>query len=179
MYNSSWAPTKETSYQIFTEDTWLQGALLSNIAYGVELALFAMCFHLLIAQMNRRNKKRQFCLLSFISILFVLGTTFVGGSMKFAQQAFVEYRNFPGGPAAFEQAMFSDPVDELANVSWVVGNWFMDIFLVSQFLQDRTKSLNRRLGLAFCSHLPGHNQTMALDTAAFTLSHASCFHWCV
>lgn len=136
MYNSSWAPTNETSYQIFTEDTWLQGALLSNIAYGVELALFAMCFHLLVKQMNHRNKTRQICLLSFISILFVLGTTFVGGNMKFAQQAFVEYRNFPGGPAAFVQAMFTDPVDELANISWVVGNWLMDTFLVSGVVQQ-------------------------------------------
>lgn len=137
MYNSSWAPTNETSYQLFTEETWLQGALLSNIAYGVELALFTMCFHLLVKQMNYRNKTRQICLLLFISVLFVLGTIFVGGSMKFAQQAFVEYRNFPGGPAAFEQVMFSDPVDELANISWVVGNWLMDTFLVSNIVQNR------------------------------------------
>ncbi|KZT71134.1 hypothetical protein DAEQUDRAFT_138610 [Daedalea quercina L-15889] len=133
MYNSSWAPN-ETSYQIFTEETWLQGALLSNIAYGVELTLFVMCFHLLARQTDRHNKTRQICLLSFITVIFVFGTLFVGGSMKFAQQAFVEYRNYPGGPAAFEEAEFSDPVDEIANVSWVVSNWLMDTFLVWRFV---------------------------------------------
>ena len=92
MYNSSWAPTNETSYQIFTEDTWLQGALLSNIAYGVELALFTMCFHLWMGKDESPQQKATTLSVFFYQCLFVLGTTFVGGSMKFAQQAFVEYR---------------------------------------------------------------------------------------
>lgn len=131
MYNSSWAPN-ETSYQIFNEDMWLTGALISNVAYGVVLTLFVMCFYLLVKEINHRNMRRQIFLLTFISIIFTFGSLFVGGNSKFAQQAFVEYRNFPGGPAAFEEAMFSDPVDEIANVAFIVGNWFMDAFLVCQ-----------------------------------------------
>ncbi|KZT71138.1 hypothetical protein DAEQUDRAFT_707469 [Daedalea quercina L-15889] len=121
-------------HQIFVEEIWLQGALLSKIANGVELALFVMCFHILVRQMNRHNKKSSTYLLSFITIVFILGTLFTGGNTKFTQKAFVGYRDFPGGPRAFQEADFSDPVDEIANVSWVVSNWLMDMFLVWRFV---------------------------------------------
>lgn len=172
MYNSSWAPSNETSYQIFVEETWLLGAMISNVAYGVELTLFVQCFYLLAKQMNHRNSKRQISLLVFISIIFIFGTLFVGGSTKFAQQAFIEYRNFPGGPAAFEEVMFSDPVDQVANVSFIVGNWFMDAFLVRttagflifegcrSFRFDRSggssssSKIRQRPGCIFCWYCP-------------------------
>jgi len=69
-------------------------------------------------------------MLSFVSVIFILGTIFMACIDKFTQMAFVEYRNFPGGPAAYEQAMFWIPVDELGNVAFVIGNWLMDALLV-------------------------------------------------
>lgn len=131
MSNSSnpWAPDEDAA-TIYAEETWLQGNLLSNIAYGVELTLFVMCFWILARQTKRSNCKRQLFLLSFISIIFTLGTVFMGAQAKFTQQAFIEYRNFPGGPSAYEEVMYSNPVDEIANVCFIVGNWFMDAFLV-------------------------------------------------
>ncbi|KAH9841029.1 uncharacterized protein C8Q71DRAFT_742789 [Rhodofomes roseus] len=133
MYNSSWAPN-ETAHELFEEEAWLQGALLSNIAFGVELTLFVMCFHLLLKQMTPHNARRHISLLVYISVIFSLGTLFVGGNTKFTQQAFVEYRNIPGGPSAFEEVLYSDPVDQVANITWCVSNWLLDTFLVWRFV---------------------------------------------
>ncbi|KZT08005.1 uncharacterized protein LAESUDRAFT_677219 [Laetiporus sulphureus 93-53] len=120
----------ETPAQIYAEETWLQGALLSNIVYGVELALFVICFGLLARKTTRSNYKSNVPLLVFITVIFMLGSFFMGAGAKFTQLAFIENRNYPGGPAAYEQAMFWIPVDELGNVSFVIGNWLMDLLLV-------------------------------------------------
>lgn len=120
----------ETSVQFYAEETWIQGALLSNIVYGVELALFVICFGLLARKTTRSNYKSNAPLLVFITIIFMLGSFFMGAGAKFTQLAFIENRNYPGGPAAYEQAMFWIPVDELGNVSFVIGNWLMDLLLV-------------------------------------------------
>ncbi|CCM05255.1 uncharacterized protein FIBRA_07465 [Fibroporia radiculosa] len=133
MSNSSWAPN-ETASVIFAEETWLQGALLSNIAYGMQLTLFVMCFVTLVRKMDRHNFRRQLFLLSFICVIFTIGTLFMGSQAKFTQQAFIEYRNYPGGPSVYEEAEFANPVDEIANVCFVVGNWLLDAFLVWRFM---------------------------------------------
>ncbi|EED84965.1 predicted protein [Postia placenta Mad-698-R] len=129
IYNSSWAPDEPPDV-LYAEKTWLQGALLSNIVYGVELALFIMCFKLLVRQMDRTNRRRHLILLVFISVLFILGTIFVYSLSEFTQLAFIEQRNFPGGPSAYENDMFWIPVDELGVAVWVIGNWLMDLLLV-------------------------------------------------
>lgn len=124
----------ETAATIYAEETWLQGNLLSNIAYGAELVLFVMCAHVLTQQISRFHRTREMVLLAFVSVIFTLGTLFMGAQAKFTQQAFIENRNFPGGPAAYEEVMYSDPVDEIANVCFIVGNWLMDGFLVWRFM---------------------------------------------
>ncbi|KAJ7626845.1 hypothetical protein FB45DRAFT_1059766 [Roridomyces roridus] len=126
----SYAPVNETSADLFNEETWLQGAILCSVGYGVVLALFAMCFYLLIQQWKGSHSRRSVFFLVYISIEFILASLFQGSIAKFVQLAFIEDRNFPGGPAAFEAAEFSIPVDEIGNVAFVLTNWFSDALLV-------------------------------------------------
>jgi len=121
----------ETHAEIFAEAAWLQGALLSNIAYGVELTLFLICFSILVQRADWRfSSVKESVLLVFVTVIFILGSLLMGSNAKFTQLAFIENRNFPGGPSAYEQAMFWIPVDELGNVALVIGNWLMDLLLV-------------------------------------------------
>ncbi|EED84966.1 predicted protein [Postia placenta Mad-698-R] len=106
----------ETAARLFAESTWLQGALLSNIVYGVELALFGICFKLLVQHTNRQNYRRQLFFLSFVTLVFILGTVFVYKTPLVAQRCL--------GIRCWI------PVDELGEVSWVVGNWLMDMLMV-------------------------------------------------
>lgn len=146
MANSSnpYAPD-ETAAQIFNDETWLQGELLSCVAYGVELTLFVMCFGIVARQINRSNYKRQLAILSFVTVIFGLGTTFMVAQAVFTQIAFVRNRNFPGGPGAFEVAKFSVSPNEISIACFVVGNWLMDIFLVHSPLQPRFFLILNRL----------------------------------
>ena len=64
----------------------------------------------------------------------MFGTMFTGATSKFTQLAFIEDRNFPGGPNAFANEMFAIPVDALANVCFVLSQWLCDALIVSVML---------------------------------------------
>ncbi|KAI0259602.1 hypothetical protein BC834DRAFT_962042 [Gloeopeniophorella convolvens] len=120
----------ETPFQIFTERAWLQGAILGAVAYGSAFTLFAICLNILVKQTNRTNIKIKGAFIAYITILFILGTIFMAASAEFTQLAFIDNRNYPGGPAAYENAMFSIPVDMAGNVAFVLTTWFADALLV-------------------------------------------------
>ncbi|TFY61712.1 hypothetical protein EVJ58_g4342 [Rhodofomes roseus] len=131
--SSSWAPN-ETDIEIYNEKIQLQAMILENIPYGVELTLFVMCFVTLLENSDRFNLRRQIFLLAFMTIVFGLGTVYMITNSLTAQQAFIEYRNYPGGPAAYLNAMFANTVGLTNSASWVVSNWLLDMFLVWRFL---------------------------------------------
>lgn len=129
---NSWAPA-ENEATLIAERAWLQGAVISSVAYGAELVLFLMCFYLLYQQSSRRldAPRNQIATLLFCCVIFILGTLFMGSLAKYTQLAFIDNRNFPGGPSAYENVMFSIPVDEIGNVSFVLANWLCDAVIVS------------------------------------------------
>ena len=133
MSNSSWAPDEESA-TIFAEDMWLQGALLMCIAYGSTATLCIQCFAMLATKVPRRltlKLSREVLLLAYVILIFALSTVLVGGTMKFTQQAFVDDRNYPGGPSAYETAPV--PLDALINDCITVSTFLTDALLVRMF----------------------------------------------
>ena len=129
MSNSSWAPDEDPT-TIDAEDKWLQGALLACLAYGAVATLSIQCFFLLIHGFNRRKLWRDVPLLAFVVLTFSLSTAFIGTVIQFTQQAFVNDRNFPGGPNAYEIVEFSIPLDAAANDLLITTTFLSDALLV-------------------------------------------------
>jgi len=125
----SWRPL-EDDLTLFNEKTWLAGMILSGVAYGVVLTLFILSFVQLVRTTTKKNLKKKLPLLIYISLIFLFGTLIVGAGAKFTQLSFIDGRLFPGGPSAFEQAQFSIPIDEIANVSYVLATWLADGMVV-------------------------------------------------
>ncbi|KAH9834077.1 uncharacterized protein C8Q71DRAFT_159063 [Rhodofomes roseus] len=157
--SSSWAPN-ETDYEIYGEKIWLQAMVLQNIPYGVELTLFVMCFVTLLENTNRFNLRRHIFLLAFTTVVLGLGTVYMIAVSLTAQQAFIEYRNFPGGPSVYLSAMFASTVGMTNSVCWMISNWLLDMFLVWRFLviyRDFNRSWMRMLlcipGLMVCTSI--------------------------
>ncbi|OBZ74390.1 hypothetical protein A0H81_05756 [Grifola frondosa] len=53
---------------------------------------------------------------------------------KFTQLAFVDNRNFPGGPNAYENNMYSIPVDAMGNTAFAVASWCSDALMLWRYL---------------------------------------------
>lgn len=124
----------ETSREIFMDGTWLQGAILTGVTYGVVLTLFIMTTRLLIQQMTSATYKRRLFFLAYITCIFILGTLYMISAAGMTQLAFINDRNFPGGPSNFEKIMFSVPIDGLGNVCFVLAEWFSESLMVSNSL---------------------------------------------
>lgn len=129
MSDPSWSPDEDAA-TIHAEDTWLQGALIMCIAYGSVATLSIQCFSMLVKGFKRSRLSRDGPLLAFVVLIFTLSTIFQGAAMQFTQQAFVDDRNFPGGPNAYEIVEFSIPIDALANDCLVVSTFLSDALLV-------------------------------------------------
>ncbi|ESK90410.1 hypothetical protein Moror_13676 [Moniliophthora roreri MCA 2997] len=118
-----------TDAEILAEHTWLQGAFLGAVAYGIEFVLYVMACYLL--WIHRRHQAQSYMrnifFIVYTSIIFVLSTLYMVGLLQFTQLSFIDGRNIPGGPNAFEVIMFSLPIDMLANVIMVIITWFCDI----------------------------------------------------
>ncbi|KAG6826140.1 hypothetical protein H0H92_000995 [Tricholoma furcatifolium] len=127
---ASWRPDAPPG-QLFAERTWLEGAIILGVAYGAELVIFIMCFTLLVQQTTRANFRKNIALIAYISALFICSTLFIAANSEMTRLAFVDNRNFPGGPSAYEELMFSIPVDNLGNVVFVIANWLADGLMVS------------------------------------------------
>ncbi|KAH7918949.1 hypothetical protein BV22DRAFT_1134217 [Leucogyrophana mollusca] len=127
----SWTPD-ETPVELIDELLWLQGDLVAAIVYGIILALFAMCFPPLWVSVRNRATKSMASMLLFlyVSVTFILGTTVFATNSRFIQLAFIENRDFPGGPNAYAEEMFSVPVNIVSNVAFVLANWCTDSLML-------------------------------------------------
>jgi len=108
--------------------------ILAAVAYGIVFTLFVLTFKQLIRSTTKYNYTHRLCFITYITLIFILGTLFIGALAKMTQLSFVDYRLFPGGPAAFEEQEFSIPIDEISNVSYVIANWLADGMVIYRYL---------------------------------------------
>jgi len=104
------------------------------VAYGIVFTLFVLTFKQLIRTTTKYNYTHRLCFIIYITLIFILGTLFIGAIAKMTQLSFIDYRLIPGGPAAFEEEEFSIPIDEISNVSYVIANWLADGMVIYRYL---------------------------------------------
>ncbi|KAI0781629.1 hypothetical protein BC629DRAFT_572459 [Irpex lacteus] len=124
----------ETSTQIFTEKTYLQGGLLCGVAYGAGLPLYVLALWCI---RNRRSctTATRTAFLLFICVLFIMASITYASVSQLTQLAFVDNRDFEGGPSAYEKAQetITLPVSMMGNACFVAIIWFCDGLLVWRF----------------------------------------------
>ncbi|KAJ8508805.1 hypothetical protein ONZ45_g8963 [Pleurotus djamor] len=124
--NPDWTP--ETN--LFAERAWLLGFVLTGVTYGIVIVLTALTLPLLYHSMTEENRSRKLLMMVFVVLIFSLTTLFFGGTVWMDLMAFVDYRLYPGGPAAFEVQRFSLPVDAMAVLAAVLTSWLADALII-------------------------------------------------
>lgn len=125
--------------EIVRDRAWLHGTVLSVLAYGTNITLFALTFRLLLKRLRSEREKdgragrQSAVLLLYSGITFALATLCVAGEVDMADGAFIAQRSRHTSPALFETENFGvAPVSAMANIAFSVLNWFVDALLVSQ-----------------------------------------------
>ena len=96
---------------------------------GVHITIYFQCAYLLWK--DRLRTKHSYALLAFISCVAILGTISLASMTIVNQDIFINYRNFPGGPAAFAAHDGHIPASLLAAWTSVIADWFTGCLLVS------------------------------------------------
>jgi len=147
--SSLWRPAEDEK-TIINERTWLAGTILAAVAYGMVFTLFVLTFKQLIKTTTKDNYTQRRLLIIYITLLFILGTLYIGSVAKMTELGFIDYRLFPGGPgilpfsssletwctddyhniAAFELLELSLPINQISNISFVIQTWLVNGLLV-------------------------------------------------
>ncbi|KAF8575672.1 hypothetical protein K439DRAFT_725252 [Ramaria rubella] len=104
------------------------GAYLSAVAYGVHLAVFSITAYSLTCR--PANGRISWPFFSYIILLLACGTINLGAGIKFAEMAWIDDRDFPGGPAAFNTLMYSNKIETLGNAAYITANFLADGLLI-------------------------------------------------
>ncbi|KAF8573445.1 hypothetical protein K439DRAFT_1375420 [Ramaria rubella] len=118
----------ESPAGIWFEKSLFDGAYLSAVAYGVHLAVFSITAYFLTCWPAKGRISWPF--FSYIVLLLACGTINLGAGIKFAEMAWIDDRDFPGGPAAFNTLMYSNKIETLGNAAYITANFLADGLLI-------------------------------------------------
>jgi len=124
---SSYSPDESPS-QLLNERTWLLGAEFSAMAYGVILTIFVMCFDILLSDIRRSYTLKKFLFLAYIVVMFSFATVYEAIQAIQTQSAFIDNRNYPGGPAQYE--LSGIPLTAVSSLVNVLVSWLADGLLI-------------------------------------------------
>ncbi|KAH8101397.1 hypothetical protein BXZ70DRAFT_891760 [Cristinia sonorae] len=128
----SFAPVNETAAQIRIDEATLVGFDIVFCAYGVHVTMFFLCLSMLWGQ--RKTRPRQtYVWIAYIVILFILGSLANGINMKVNVLMYVDNRDYPGGPTAYDKDTFSVPINLICTTACILGAWFQDALLLYRF----------------------------------------------
>ncbi|KAJ7353528.1 hypothetical protein DFH08DRAFT_692544 [Mycena albidolilacea] len=95
--------------------------------------LWVICVYFLWQQMRTGSRERNRCafFLGYISVMCVFGTMYTVTTVHATTISYVQHRDFPGGPEAYNNfVLFSAPVGIASNVSYILTNWMADGLLL-------------------------------------------------
>lgn len=113
-----------------------------NLCYlGFNLLLTTLCVRSLW-KIRKYQPKAAWTFLTYVFVLFALGTVGNAANAKIQELAFVYNRNYPGGPSNYlvEQSTVN-PLTLTGTASYIIASWMEDGLLVSLYLLKRHQKL--------------------------------------
>ncbi|KIJ63973.1 hypothetical protein HYDPIDRAFT_154930 [Hydnomerulius pinastri MD-312] len=127
-----YSPQEPASILEIERDIFI-GDSLSLLIYGVSLVLFVQC---MVAFLKRTDvsSPNRWGLMTYTLLMFSCSTIFVALDSTLFRNAFVDYRNYPGGPIGYSVATYDAPMSITANAFFMLANWLADGLLLYRCL---------------------------------------------
>jgi len=121
--STNYAPN-ESAADIFIERTNFVGAVLAGWAHGIYCVLYFMCLYYFMH--GKTWRKAPWGLIAYVTSLMTCATVFVGANTKWAEEMFIDDRNYPGGPIGFYLLDYTTQMIVLGNVAYLLLNFLSD-----------------------------------------------------
>ncbi|PCH39110.1 hypothetical protein WOLCODRAFT_167811 [Wolfiporia cocos MD-104 SS10] len=125
-----YAPVNETSAEIWFEESNYVSTFIGAIAYGVHIVIFFTCVYYLI----KERGKHFWQWLVIVFTLFSMATINICINIRFGQLAWIDDRNYPGGPLAYLLDNQSDSINTAGNATSFVALICADGILIFRVL---------------------------------------------
>jgi len=113
---------------ILLERAFLGGDSIVSAGYGIQFVLFVSCARFL---WDRRHKGHgSIILLSYMSIMFSLATVFTAVQARTMQLAYIDNRDYPGGPWAWFLTYQNIPVNVIFYAVFFLMTFFADALVL-------------------------------------------------
>ncbi|KAI0919681.1 hypothetical protein AcV5_001677 [Taiwanofungus camphoratus] len=122
--HSQYAPD-ESPAEIWFEQTNNAAVYIGAIAYGVHTVIFFMCAYYIVT-----GKRTHWKWLPVISILFSMATVNICMNIHFNEMAWIDDRNYPGGPLAFLLEQQANPINTAGNSASFIATFLADGILI-------------------------------------------------
>jgi len=118
----------ETSSNLWLERSTFAGEFIGGVAYGIHVAIFTATIYFMTRHSATGRISKTFFALT--CALFTLGTITVSAKTKFYQMMWIDDRNIPGGPPSWILNHYNNPVETLADASYITANFLADGALI-------------------------------------------------
>ncbi|KAL7283431.1 hypothetical protein ACG7TL_002861 [Trametes sanguinea] len=117
--------TEEPHALLWFEQSINAAVYIGAVAYGLHIAVFTLTIYYLL-----RARRRHWLASLFVLVLFSMGTVNIVCNINFNELAWIDDRNYPGGPLAFMQEQQALPVDTVGNSAAIIASSLADGFLL-------------------------------------------------
>ncbi|KAF8960225.1 hypothetical protein BDZ97DRAFT_1834589 [Flammula alnicola] len=118
--------TQEPPAALWFEQANNAAVYLGAIAYGMHILVFFTCAYYLLHEKNKNNWRW----LIFIFVLFSLATCNLAFNVHFNELAWIDDRNYPGGPLMFILEQQTLPFNIAGNAVTIVITFMADALLI-------------------------------------------------
>ncbi|KAK0186806.1 hypothetical protein F5146DRAFT_1143193 [Armillaria mellea] len=111
---------------------WLEQALHATVhigamAYGVQLAIAFLAVYNVL---HSTKKRYVWQTITFISFIVILSTIYTACNIHFNEMAWIDERNYPGGPLAYQLEQQNQKVQTVGNVASVLLTILADLCML-------------------------------------------------
>lgn len=125
-------PTDESSTQILNDSlNLIASTTLAGASYGIMLTVAALCVYGMLQAIQRSTRTRTSLYFVYISVLIILSTLYTASASRMVNLAYVDHRDYPGGPSVYAALLYSDPINVMGNISFTITTWLVDGLIVS------------------------------------------------
>jgi len=132
--SSSDAPNESSAYLSY-EKLLYASLYIGTIGYGLLVAAVSQCFRSIMKDRTRAS----FTWLPLVATLFILGTVNIACNINYTQLAWINDRDYPGGPVMFIVEQQTMPVNMTALATSIVALFLSDSFLIYRLYSIFTK----------------------------------------
>ncbi|KAF5371106.1 hypothetical protein D9758_004101 [Tetrapyrgos nigripes] len=123
--------TQEDSETLWFEQSSYVATHLASVGYGIHIVIFCMVTYYTLAQRKRfPQSKAWIAWLVFNTLLFAFGTINLACSIRFNENAWVNDREYPGGPFAYMVEQQSITLLTLGNSASILASFLSDGLLL-------------------------------------------------